>query len=179
MAFRSHFIKPPLSRSLRWWGRHHSGREKRWKKWWVKLKICYFTGKARGRTVSLASLARCTVYLAVQLGWRISFLDDQSSEISQTLVLHCTAGWGFSVCYWVNEAAPLCLVLVFDSTVPAMSHLACFFCFYSRWIEYFLMCAGSVLSFPLFSLLHFWCVWIHHTKSSNHPISLPLLQFPP
>lgn len=38
------------------------------------------------------------------------------------------------------------------------------------------MCADSILSFPsvfLSSLLYLWCVWCD-TKSSNHPISIPL-----
>lgn len=55
---------------------------------------------------------------------------------------------------WSFPSAP-CVGIVFDRTVPAMSHLACFFCSYSWWIEYFLMCVGSILSFPSVSVFVF------------------------
>lgn len=77
---------------------------------------------------------------------------------------------------WSFPSAP-CVGIMFDRTVPAMSHLACFFCSYSRWIEYFLMCVGSILSFPSVSffspILYLWCV-MYDPKSSNHSISIPL-----
>lgn len=73
---------------------------------------------------------------------------------------------------WSFSSAP-CVGIVIDRTVPALSRLACFFfCSHSEWIEYFLTCVGSILSFPsvfpLTSPLPLVClVWSKIIQSSH------------
>lgn len=78
---------------------------------------------------------------------------------------------------WSFPSAP-CVGIMFDRTVPAMSHLACFFCSYSRWIEYFLMCVGSILSFPSVSFFHLSSTFGALCMIQNHPIIPSPYHFP-